>query len=114
MRQKLKLAKRKEKKVKKKDGKDKRNSSPREEFSNSIAVRRGERTRTKIEDKKAKAIDELKAKRSEKKEKKSAEEFLEKKDALKTSDVYTDDEDEDQESEAGSGDDSSEIESDEE
>ena len=110
--QKLKLAKRRGKKEKKKDLKEKQIHF--EEFASSIAIRKGERTRSKLEDKKAKAIDELRAKRSEKKEKKANDELLEKKDALKTSDVYTDDEDDDQESDGGSGEDSYEIESDEE
>jgi len=109
--QKLKLAKRRGKKEKKKDSREKHSRF--EEFSGSIAVRKGERTRSKLEDKKAKAIDELKAKRSERKEKKANDDLLEKKEALKTSDVYTDDEDDDQDSEGGSGEDSYEIESDE-
>lgn len=109
--QKLKLAKRRGKKEKKKDSKEKKGHSSLEEFSSSIAIRKGERTRSKLEDKKVKAIDELKAKRSEKKEK---NELLEKKEALKTSEVYTDDEDDDQESDGASGEDSYEIESDDE
>eukprot|EP00794_Sanderia_malayensis_P020375 gene20375-22384_t len=109
--QKLKLERKKKKK--KKDPRD-RKSGRVEEFTGSIALRKGERTRTKIEDKKAKAIDELKARRSEKRDKKSNESYLEKKDSLKTSDVYTDDEDDDQDSEAGSGDDSYEADSDDE
>ena len=112
--QKLKLAKRRGKKENKKERKEKKTVPYHEEFSSSIAMRKGERTRSKLEDKKAKAIDELKAKRSEKKEKKSGDDVLEKKETLKTSDVFTDDEDEDQESDAASGEDSYEIESDEE
>lgn len=111
--QKLKLERRTKKKDKKKEPKEKKSNSV-EEFTGSIALRKGERSRTKMEDKKAKAIDELKARRSEKNLKKSAEALLEKKEALKTSDVYTDDEEEDQESDAGSGEDSYEADSDEE
>lgn len=85
---KLRLAKRKEKK--KKREKEKANLE-----KEGIALRKKERKRH-VEEKKAKALDDLKAKRSEKKEKKAAESVAEQKEPqLKASDVFTDDEDED-------------------
>lgn len=92
---KLRLAKKKEKK--KKREKEKANLE-----KEGIALRKKERKRH-IEEKKAKALDDLKAKRSEKKEKKAAETVAEPKEPqLKASDVFTDDEDEDEQEESKS------------
>nr|XP_058951031.1 RNA polymerase-associated protein RTF1 homolog [Pocillopora verrucosa] len=92
---KLRLAKRKEKK--KKREKEKANLE-----KEGIALRKKERKRH-IEEKKAKALDDLKAKRSEKKEKKVAESLADQKaPQFKTSDVFTDDEDDDEQEESKS------------
>ena len=94
---KLHAERKKERKLHKKE-KHKKSHPPESEevdkidIFSSIASRKGERKRT-MEDKKAKAIDELKQKRIEKKEKMEA--LMTKKEPLKLKDVYSDDEDED-------------------
>ncbi|EDO44107.1 predicted protein, partial [Nematostella vectensis] len=59
-----------------------------------IALRKQERKKV-VEEKKARALDNLKAKRSEKKEKRAGEAIVEQKEPLKASEVFTDDEDDD-------------------
>lgn len=81
----------KKEKHKKTDSQDS-NNKDRNDIYSSIASRKGERKRT-LEDKKAKAMDELKQKRIEKKEKMEA--LMAKAEPLKLKDVYTDDEDDD-------------------
>ena len=92
---KLRLAKKKEKK--KKREREKQNLE-----KEGIALRKKERKRH-IEEKKAKALDDLKAKRSEKRDKKAAESLMEPKEPqLKASEVFSDDEDEDEQEESKS------------
>ena len=65
------------------------------EFQGSIALRKGKR-RKKVKDKKAKAIDDLEARRSEKKEKKVVDELAEKKEEKSiTSQVFLSDDESD-------------------
>ncbi|XP_057315858.1 RNA polymerase-associated protein RTF1 homolog [Hydractinia symbiolongicarpus] len=77
----------------KKSGDDKKSKEP-EVYNSSIASRKGERKKT-VEDVKKKAINELKQKRIEKKEKMEA--LMSKKEPLTTKDVYSDDDDDEEE-----------------
>jgi len=75
---------------------EKNKENEKEQFTGSVADRKGRRQKV-VEDKKSSALDELKRKRMEKKEK--VEALLQKSEPLDTKDVYSSDDDDEEEDE---------------